>query len=167
MIGIVGWAGSGKTTLLEALLPLMTERGYRVNVIKHTHHDVTLEPPHKDSARMRTAGAAEVLLSSPSRYMIAHEMRDGRELALPTLVSRMSPADLILVEGYKWAEMPKLEVYRPAEGKAPHYPDDPRILAVASDVPAPQDWDCTRTWLDVNQPETVLAWVLRTAGLGS
>ncbi|MEA5098520.1 MAG: molybdopterin-guanine dinucleotide biosynthesis protein B [Burkholderiaceae bacterium] len=160
IIGFVGWSGSGKTTLLEALLPMFAAQDWRVNVIKHSHHDVPLEPPHKDSARLRTAGAAEVLLASPQRYMIAHELRGAEQPTLDDLVSRLSPADLTLVEGYRWAAIRKLEVYRPALGKPALYPDDAGILAVASDSATPLDWDSRRAWLDLNRPEQVLEWLL-------
>ncbi|HEY5504488.1 MAG TPA: molybdopterin-guanine dinucleotide biosynthesis protein B, partial [Sedimentisphaerales bacterium] len=129
---IVGWSGSGKTTLLEALLPLLAAKKNRVNVMKHSHHDLVLEPPHKDSARLRAAGATEVMLSSPYRYMIAHELRSAAEPTLDELVARLAPADLILVEGYKWAAIPKIEIHRPALGKPAQYLDDAHIVAVAS-----------------------------------
>ena len=164
-LGIIGWSGSGKTTLLESLLPMLTVRGLRVNVVKHSHHDVVLEPPHKDSARLRSAGAAEVLLSTPFRYVIARELRERAEPALEELLARLAPADLTLVEGYKWATIPKLEVFRPAVGKAALYPDDAQIIAVASDADKPIDWDGSRAWLDLNQPDQVLAWLLEFAGL--
>ncbi len=164
-LGIVGWSGSGKTSLLEALLPMLAESGLRVNVAKHSHHDVTLEPPNKDSARLRSAGAAEVLLSTPYRYVIAHELRSAPEPALEALLDRLAAADLTLVEGYKWADIPKLEVFRPSVGKTALYPDDVQIVAIASDVDKPSDWDDSRVWLDLNRPEQVLAWVLEFAGL--
>ncbi len=162
IIGIVGVSGSGKTSLLEKLLPPLGAKGLRVNVIKHSHHDVALEPPHKDSARLRAAGATEVMLSSPFRYMIAHELRAAAEPALDELLTRMSPADLTLVEGYRWASIPKLEVFRPSLGKPPHYPDDADVIAVASDSPVPTNWDGHRAWLDLNQPEQIIEWLLTT-----
>ena len=160
IIGIVGGSGSGKTSLLEKLLPLLGAKGLRVNVIKHSHHDVTLEPPHKDSARLRAAGAAEVMLSSPYRFVIARELRGADEPALDELLTRLAPADLTLVEGYRWAPIPKLEVFRPLLSKTPYYPDDDSITAVASDSPAPADWNYRRAWLDLNQPEQVIEWLL-------
>ena len=165
IIGIIGWSGSGKTTLLEALLPRLAACGLRVNVIKHSHHDITLEPPGKDSARLRAAGACEVMLASPHRFVIAHELRAEPEPSLDQLTARLAPADLTLIEGYKWAAIPKLEVFRPAVGKSAHYLDDAHIVAIASDAPAPPDLDSARTWLDLNQPEQVLAWLLAFTGL--
>jgi len=128
--------------------------------MKHSHHDLVLEPPHKDSARLRAAGATEVMLSSPYRYMIAHELRSAAEPTLDELVARLAPADLILVEGYKWAAIPKIEIHRPALGKPAQYLDDAHIVAVASDVLVPADLARPLTWLDMNQPEEVLAWLL-------
>jgi len=158
IIGVVGWSGSGKTTLLETLLPKLISQGLRVNVIKHAHHDVVLEPPHKDSARMRAAGAYEVMLASPYRYVLAHELNGGKEPSLMELVGRMQPADLTLVEGYRWEPFRKLEVYRPSVGKPPIYPDDKHIAAVASDAPPPEGNH--PVWLNLNQPDQVMDWLL-------
>ncbi len=167
IIGIIGWSGSGKTTLLEKLLPLLRARGLRVNVVKHGHHEATLEPPHKDTARFRAAGAAEVVFASSTRFAIMHELRDEPEPTLEMLLSRLAPADLTLVEGFRVANIPRLEVYRPEVGKPPRYPDEPSIIAVASDQPAPENWDDSRVWLNVNDTEAVLTWLLHTAGLSS
>ena len=97
VLGIAGWSGSGKTTLLEYLLPQLIAQGLRVNVIKHSHHDLVLEPAHKDSARLRAAGAAEVLLASPYRYALIHELRGAAEPTLAEQVARLSAADLTLI----------------------------------------------------------------------
>ena len=98
-MGVIGWSGSGKTTLLEYLVGRLSGAGLRVNVVKHSHHDIVLEPPHKDSARMRTAGAAEVMIASPYRIAIMRELRGAAEPPLAELLARLSPADLTLVEG--------------------------------------------------------------------
>ena len=142
VIGIIGWSGSGKTTLLEKLLPLLRAHGLRVNVIKHGHHEAMLEPPHKDTARFRAAGAAEVVFASSTRFAIMHELRDEPEPTLEQLLSRLAPSDLTLVEGFRSADIPRLEVYRPELGKSPRYLDEPNIIAVASDQPQPFNWDC-------------------------
>lgn len=160
IIGIAGWSGSGKTTLLEYLLPRMAAQGLRVNVIKHSHHDLILEPAHKDSARVRTAGAAQVLVASPFRFALMQELRDASEPTLNDHVARMAPADLTLVEGYKWEPIPKIEVYRPVIGQPSLYPEDPHIVAVASDAPAPVSLSPQLAWLNLNQPENVLEWLL-------
>ncbi|HEX2529888.1 MAG TPA: molybdopterin-guanine dinucleotide biosynthesis protein B [Burkholderiaceae bacterium] len=161
ILGIVGWSGSGKTTLLEYLLPQMATRGLRVNVVKHSHHDLILEPPHKDSARLRNAGAAEVLIASPFRFGLVHELRGAPEPSLADHVARLAPADLTLVEGYKWEPIPKIEVYRPDMGRLALYANDPHIVAVASDGPSPAALPHELAWLDLNQPQQVLQWLLR------
>jgi molybdopterin-guanine dinucleotide biosynthesis protein B len=107
------------------------------------------------------AGAAEVMLASPYRVAILRELRGAAEPALAEHLARLAPADLTLVEGYKWERMPKLEVYRPGLGKPALYPDDPDILAVASDGPAPDEEGVEGgpAWLDLNDPDHVLAWL--------
>jgi len=160
IIGIVGWSGSGKTTLLEYLLPQLAAKGLNVNVIKHSHHNVAMEAPHKDSARLRRAGAVEVLVASPFRFAIVHELRGVREPSLQEHMARLGPADLTLVEGYKWEPIPKIEVFRPGLGQAALHAGNSDILAVASDVPPPSALSATVAWLDLNRPETVLAWLL-------
>ena len=161
VISIVGWSGSGKTTLLEYLLPRLAAQGLRVNVIKHSHHDLMLEPPHKDSARVRAAGAAEVLLASPFRFALMHELRGAPEPTLAEHVARLTPADLTLVEGYKWEAIPKIEVYRPILGQPAIYAADPHIVAVASDAAPPASLPRRLAWLDLKQPEQVLDWLLQ------
>jgi molybdopterin-guanine dinucleotide biosynthesis protein B len=159
VLGVVGWSGSGKTTLLEYLVGELAAGGLRVNVIKHSHHDIVLEPPHKDSARLRTAGAKEVMIASPYRFAIQHELRGGPEPSLQEHLARLAPADLTLVEGYKWEAIPKLEVFRPELGRAPLYPDDAYVVAVAASVPAPAALVAGVAWLDLNRPATVLHWL--------
>src|SRR5476649_1925981 len=133
VLGVIGPSGSGKTTLLECLVAGLAAQGVRVNVIKHSHHDLELEPPRKDSARLRLAGAAEVMVASPFRYAIMHELRGAPEPTLEQQLARLAPAELTLVEGFKSYPIDKLEVYRPTLGKAALYPNDPHIVAVASD----------------------------------
>lgn len=159
LLGITGWSGSGKTTLIERLLPMLIARKCRVNVIKSSHHDVQIEPGRKDSARMRAAGAAEVMLASPYRYMLVRELRKEPMPELDALMAKMTPAELTLVEGFKAADIPKIEVFRPALGKAAMYLDDARIIAVASDVPCPQDLPRPIKWLDLNTPEKLCDWL--------
>jgi molybdopterin-guanine dinucleotide biosynthesis protein B len=159
ILGVIGWSGSGKTTLLEYLIAQLAGRGMRVNVIKHSHHDVLLEPPRKDSARLRTAGAAEVMLASPFRLSIVHELRGAAEPTLADLVARLAPADLTLVEGYKWEAIDKLEVYRPALGKPALFMEDANVVAVASDASRPDAAPAQLSWLDLNRPDQVLEWL--------
>jgi molybdopterin-guanine dinucleotide biosynthesis protein B len=160
VLGVIGTSGSGKTTLLEHLLTQLAAQGVKVNVIKHSHHDLQFEPQHKDSARLRMAGAAEVMVGSPFRYAIIHELRGAPEPTLDEQLARMSPADLTLLEGFKTYAIDKLEVYRVEAGRAPLYPDDERVVAVAADHPRPDGLRASLVWLDLNQPQQVLAWLL-------
>ncbi|WP_051320333.1 molybdopterin-guanine dinucleotide biosynthesis protein B [Cupriavidus sp. amp6] len=134
IFGITGTSGSGKTTLITALLPWFRAHGLTVNVIKHSHHPLELEPPGKDSARFRAAGATEVMVASPYRYAIVRELGGEAEPTLAEQVARLRPADLTLVEGFRREDIPRIEVYRPAHGRAPYYPCDPSIVAVATDA---------------------------------
>ena len=159
ILGVVGWSGSGKTQLLEYLVAQLAARGERVNVIKHSHHDIVLEPPHKDSARLRMAGAAEVMIASPYRVAVMRELRGQPEATLGELVASLAPAALTLVEGYKWEPVPKLEVHRPLLGQRALYPEDEHIVAVASDSARPPGLPAKLAWLDLNEPAEVLAWL--------
>ncbi len=161
VLGVIGWSGSGKTTLLEYMVGRLAAEGRRVNVIKHSHHDIVLEPPHKDSARLRLAGAGEVMIASPYRFAIQHELRGAPEPSLEEHLARLAPADLTLVEGYKWAAIPKLEVFRPDLGRTPMYPDDAHVAAVAANVAAPDGLARDLAWLDLDRPDTVLRWLRR------
>lgn len=137
VLGIAGWSGSGKTTLLTRLIPLLRSRGLKVSTVKHAHHSFDVDQPGKDSYEHRRAGAAEVMVSSARRWVQMHEIDDGSEATLPELLARLSPCDLVLVEGYKRERYPKLEVYRAALGKPPLYREDELIVAIASDAPLP------------------------------
>jgi len=135
VLGIAGYSGSGKTTLIERLLPRFRADGLRVAVIKQSHHDVEVDVVGKDSWRHRQAGAVETLLTSPRRWMLVGEL--GDDLPEPTLaehLARLAPCDLVLVEGYRHAALPKLEVWRQVTGKPWLFPDDPHVLALVSDV---------------------------------
>jgi len=133
VLGITGWSGSGKTTLLTKLIPVLVSRGLRVATLKHAHHAFDVDQPGKDSYEHRQAGASEVIVSSARRWVQMHEIGDAAEATLADLLRRLSPGDLALVEGFKGEAHPKLEIFRPAVGKTPLYPQDPRILGVASD----------------------------------
>lgn len=161
ILGVVGWSGSGKTTLLEYLIRELVSLGKTINLVKHSHHDVILEPAHKDSARLRRAGAAQVLLASPFRYAIVNELKEKSEPSLEDLLQKMDVADLTLVEGYKWSSISKLEVYRPSLGKPAIYTEDQHVVAVASDVGRPIACPPDLVWLNLNAPEEVLAWLWR------
>jgi molybdopterin-guanine dinucleotide biosynthesis protein B len=133
VLGIAGWSGSGKTTLLTQLIPLLRSRGLTVSTIKHAHHAFDVDQPGKDSYEHRKAGAGEVIISSARRWVQMHEIGSGQEATLPDLLARLSPCDLVLVEGFKRERYPKLEVFRAVVGKPPLYPQDKLIVALASD----------------------------------
>jgi molybdopterin-guanine dinucleotide biosynthesis protein B len=132
--GFAGWSGSGKTTLIEQLIPRFVQRGLRVSLIKHAHHTFDVDHPGKDSYRHRHAGAAEILVTSSRRWVLMHELRGAHEPSFDEQVKRVSPCDLLLVEGFKFAPIPKLEVWRAATGEPLLHPNDSHIVAVASDV---------------------------------
>jgi molybdopterin-guanine dinucleotide biosynthesis protein B len=138
IIGLAGWSGSGKTTLITKLVPCLTGRGLRVSTLKHAHHGFDLDQPGKDSFMHRAAGASEVIVSSAKRFAILHELRDEPEWSLPALLGKITPVDLVLVEGFKRDPFPKLEIHRAANGKPLIHPEDPHIVAIASDVALPQ-----------------------------
>lgn len=158
VFGFAGYSGSGKTTLIEQLIPLFTARGLRVSLIKQTHHDVDLDQPGKDSWRHRQAGCGEVMLASSRRWALLHELRDEPEPGLDALVGRLSPCDLVLVEGFKGDSIPKLEIHRQASGKPLLFPGDPHIVAVATDEPLATDLP----QFDLNRAEDIAAFILKT-----
>lgn len=160
VIGIVGWSGSGKTTLILKLLRILVARGKRVATIKHAHHEFDVDVPGKDSWEHRQAGAFEVIVSSSRRWAHMHEAADGREASLAELLERISPCDLVLVEGFKSDTHTKVEVHRPMLGKQALFPDDPRIIAVASDQ---QIRGLSLPLLDLNDAEAVADFILRLA----
>lgn len=163
--GLAGWSGSGKTTLMGRLLPELTGRGLTVSTVKHAHHDFDVDQPGKDSWLHRQAGATEVLVASDRRWALMHELRGEQEPGLLDLVRRMSPVDLLLVEGFKRHPMPKLEICRPSLGKAPLWPADPSVLAIATNEPLPAEWRNHRTLpvLDLNAVAAIADFILANA----
>jgi molybdopterin-guanine dinucleotide biosynthesis protein B len=134
VFGFAGQSGNGKTTVMEKVIPIILARGFVVSVIKHTHHAVDVDQPGKDSWRHRQAGAREVLLASDARWVLMHELRGAPEPELTDLLAGLSPCDLVLVEGYKRQPIPKLEIHRSAAGRSLLFPNDPHIVAVATDT---------------------------------
>ena len=135
IIGLAGWSGSGKTTLLTRVIPRLVARGLKVSTLKHAHHAFDIDQPGKDSWRHRQAGCREVLITSDARWALMHELRDSAELTLSDAIAQIAPCDLLLVEGFKSAPIPKLEVWRADNGKALLHPGDPNIVAIATDRP--------------------------------
>ena len=162
VMGIVGWSGSGKTSLLVALVPILKARGLTVSTMKHAHHRFDVDSPGKDSHRHREAGASEVLVVTSSRWVLMHENREEPEPPIEDLIRRMTPVDLLLIEGFKTHPHPKLEIHREEEGKPLLCREDPDIVALATDrilpgLPLPQ--------LDLNDPEAIAAFILQHTGL--
>lgn len=133
IFGVVGWKNAGKTGLMERLVTEITGRGFTVSTVKHAHHSFDVDHPGKDSHRHRVAGASEVLLASRNRFALMHEMRGEDELPLSALLEKLSPVDLVLVEGYKRDAHPKVEAHRAETGNPLIAPDDSTVQAVASD----------------------------------
>lgn len=156
VFGIAGYSGSGKTTLIEKLIPLFTARGLRVSVIKHAHHGFDLDRPGKDSYRHREAGATQVLMLSNARWVLMHELRDAPEPTLDEQLRLLAPCDLVLIEGYKAAPVPKVEVHRPGHGKPPLWPENSHVVAVATDG----EIDCPLPRLDLDDAAAIAAFIL-------
>jgi molybdopterin-guanine dinucleotide biosynthesis protein B len=160
IIGLAGWSGSGKTTLITKAIPRLIARGHTVSTLKHAHHGFDLDQPGKDSFMHRAAGATEVAISSSKRFAILHELREEPEWDLPALLDKLSPVDLVLVEGFKRDAFPKLEVHRVENGKPLIHPDDPHIVAVACDRPLPQ---AKVPVIDLNDIEAIVDALLARA----
>jgi molybdopterin-guanine dinucleotide biosynthesis adapter protein len=158
--GVIGWKNAGKTSLMERLVSEITQRGFSVSTVKHVHHDVDLDQPGKDTYRHRAAGASEVVLASAHRFAILHEHR-GPEPDLGTILARMAPVDLVLVEGYKRDTHAKIEVFREGEARRLIAPEDPTVRAVATDVKV----DVTVPVLDLNDTAAIVDFVLHEVGL--
>ena len=162
VMGIVGWSGSGKTSLLVELLPILKGRGLTVSTMKHAHHRFDVDRPGKDSFQHREAGASEVLVVTSSRWVLMHESREEPEPSIESLIDRMTPVDLLLIEGFKSHPHPKLEIHRESEGKPLLCPGDPDIVAVATDRPIP---GLALPQLDLNDPAGIAEFILRHTGL--
>jgi len=160
IIGITGWSGAGKTTLILKLIPLLIAEGLKVSTLKHAHHRFDVDTPGKDSYAHRIAGATDVLIASTNRFALMHELRGEPEPALETLLMRLSPVDIVLIEGYKRAPHPKIEVFRAANGKPPLHPQDPSIIAVASDAALVE---AKRPVFELDDAEAIAAFVIAHA----
>ncbi len=156
VFGFAGWSGSGKTTLIEKLIPRFAGAGLRVSLIKHAHHTFDVDQPGKDSYRHRHAGASEVLVTSSRRWVLMHELRGAVEPAFEAQLERLSPCDLVIVEGFKHAAIPKLEVWRRVTGEPLLHPNDPHIVAVASDTKI----ETALPVLELNDDATIASFIL-------
>ena len=163
VIGFCGPSGVGKTTLVEQLIMALRARGQRVSVIKHAHKRFDIDHPGKDSHRHREAGATEVLIASAHRMALLREYDTEGMPSVHELLAELSPSDWVLVEGYKHADLPKVEVWRAALGHAPLYPEDPFVVAVATDAPAALPAPTGRPVFDLATPEALASWLMDTA----
>ena len=164
--GITGYSGSGKTTLLAGLIPRLVGEGFKVSLIKHTHHEFDIDQPGKDSYRLREAGCSEVMLLSDHRWVLMHELRGAAPPTLEEQLARFSECDLVLVEGFKHAPLPKLEVHRPANGKPLFLASQPaHIVAVASDEAVTLPPGCDLPRLDLADHAAIMEFILRHVGL--
>jgi molybdopterin-guanine dinucleotide biosynthesis protein B len=163
VFGIAGHSGMGKTTLLERLVPELTSRGLVVSLIKHSHKNIEIDRPGKDSYRLREAGCSEVLLLGNDRWALMHELRGADEPPLDYLLSRLQHCDLVLIEGFKNGDFPKLEVWRGTLGKPTLWPDWPGILAIASDSAVAtdlSDTDNAPQWFALHDVAAIATFVL-------
>ena len=161
VFGFAGYSGSGKTTLIEQLIPIFVAQGLKVSMIKHTHHDFSIDQPGKDSYRHRTAGCSEVMVTSQYRWAMVHELRDEPEPGLKEQLARLSHCDLVLVESFKNEAIAKLEVHRAAMSKPLLFPQDPNIVAIASDLPL----ETPLLQFRLDQPKNIAEFILQQTGL--
>lgn len=163
VFGIAGHSGMGKTTLLERVIPLLRRRGLAVSLVKHSHKAIEIDRPGKDSYRLREAGCQEVLLLGDGRWALMHELRGADEPPLAYLLSRLQHCDLVLIEGFKQGDFPKLEVWRPSQGREMLWPQWPGIVGIASDEPRPAQAGQDLPWLDLHDAEALAGFVLAQA----
>ena len=161
IIGIAGYSGSGKTTLIEKVIPVLVGEGLRVSLIKHAHHEFDVDQPGKDSYRHRHAGCAEVLVSSSKRWALMHELRGAPEPSLQEQIKQLSPCDLVIVEGYKSAPIPKVEVHRRAGNTPLLHPEDEHVVAIATDEPL----ETALPQLGLDDPQAVARFIIQHLGL--
>lgn len=158
LLGIAAWSGTGKTTLLKKLIPVLQRHGIRVGIIKHTHHDMDVDTPGKDSYELRHAGAYQTLVASQKRWALMTETPTQPELDLTYLASRMdaSTLDLVLVEGFKQEAIPRILLFRQEAGHdAAELITDGRVIAIACNIPLETDLP----QLDINDAEQVGAFI--------
>lgn len=162
IFGFAGWSGSGKTTLVTRLIPELVARGVGVSTMKHAHHAFDIDKPGKDSYEHRAAGATEVMVTSSSRWALMHEIRGDEQPSIEELAARMTPVDLLLIEGFKSYPHDKIEVFRAAVGKPLICLEDNHIVAVASDAPVPQ---ANVPVLDLNDVAAIADFIVQRTGL--
>ncbi len=156
VMGFAGWSGSGKTTLVEQVIGALSARGLVVSLVKHAHHSFDIDHAGKDSWRHRQAGCSEVMVSSAQRWSLTRELRGAPEATLDELLARLGPCDLVLVEGFKRAPIPKIEVHRAVVTEPLLHPEDPHIIAIATDA----ELATALPRLDINDPAQVADFIM-------
>ena len=160
LLGFAAYSGTGKTTLLSKIIPLLTQKAYRIAVIKHTHHTIDIDKPGKDSFVLRESGAEQIVIASPMQTAIIIEHAEQRkEASLDDALGNLhtDSLDLVLVEGFKHASFAKIELHRKSLGKPYIYPDDPDIIAIAHDQKA--DIEDNIIKLDINKPQQIADYI--------
>ena len=161
VVGFAGFSGAGKASLIELLVPMLKTRGLRVSVIKHAHHGLETDRPGKDTWRHREAGAYEVLAASPERLVLQRTFEQPGERSVHELIPALHPGvDWVLVEGFRDSNLLKIEVWRPATERPARYPDDPFIVAIATDAPDHLPEATLRPVLDLNDADAVATWLI-------
>ncbi|KQP21957.1 molybdopterin-guanine dinucleotide biosynthesis protein B [Pseudorhodoferax sp. Leaf267] len=166
VVGFAGYSGAGKTTLIEQLIPALKARGLRVSVVKHAHHGFDIDHPGKDSYRHREAGAFEVVVASSRRLALVREYEAEQEPSVAMLIAELRrDVDWVLVEGFKHDDIPRIELRRAGDPRPPRYPEDARVLAVATDAPAELQPQPLGAVLDLNDVPALVRWLLDNAAL--
>ena len=157
ILGFAAYSGTGKTTLLIQLIPILKQRGLRIGVIKHSHHNFEIDHPGKDSHRLRSAGASPIMIVSPYRRAIITDFSPQLEVELNEQLAAFPKdgLDLILIEGFRHEQFAKIELHRPSLGRDLLYPKDSSIIAIASDQALIAPIPC----LDLNDPNTIADFI--------
>ena len=161
VVGFCGYSGSGKTTLVEQLIVRLKRAGLRVSVVKHAHHDFDIDHAGKDSWRHRQAGAGEVVIASSRRMAKMREFEAGAAPNVHALIAELNDCDWVLVEGFKHAELAKIEVWRASNGKPALYLADRHVVAICTDIAANLPQPTQLPVLDLNDPDSVAAFLIR------
>lgn len=160
VVVLAGYSGAGKTTLLAQLIPALKSRGQRVSVVKHAHHGLEIDHPGKDTWRHREAGAYEVVAASPQRLVLIREFERPQALSVHDLIRSLHPGvDWVLVDGFRDCDLQKIEVWRAASAQPVRYPDDPFIVAIATDSPKQMPEPTQRPVLDLNVAQALAGWL--------
>tara|TARA_Y100001936_G_scaffold76196_1_gene74683 strand:+ start:1493 stop:2011 length:519 start_codon:yes stop_codon:yes gene_type:complete len=161
IIGFAAFSGTGKTTLIKKIVSILSKKKYTVSVIKHAHHNFDLDQPGKDSYEIRKSGAENILISSEKRWALIHENKNNQELSLEDLLNILGniDSDIILVEGFKKENFPKIELYREEIGKDILFYNDKNIVAFATDVDINIEQNIEK--LDINDPQQIVDYIIK------